>query len=342
MNYTISEFIKQLIKKKGYSKEKIAEEAQITVQGFYKWLAKSDEYWNINSLMILARILNFEVNIRGDEINIMENSNERNLNELKETYSMYKNFGDYSIVYIYTPNSNLNCDRPPEIMEDMFIFSSKENCLREFPDNNAIELYGLLDNKTNTLVLDSLIDIYPFKAESYYYLNLATPIEKTDDGYEVVCKFDKSNTKLVKAYAKIEIINGEISIKEYINHNKDGYYIGFALMNCDKTTSKDFRTWYETLDLAILGDENLSRYQLDRRYFDRQGNEIFEEDIIIKKGFEEGLEWLEEESKESEINKYFKKYESLRIEKIDNDLFFNIRGKLFNIEELNLMTWEKI
>lgn len=289
-DYKISNFIKALRKERKYTIAGLADKCGIGIRGFNKWLKKTDREWSMDSLMILSEILDFKIIINGGMIKIMRNNEELNNLErnTREVYSVYKDFGDYSIVNLYTPNGNLSYDETPELLEDFFVFSTEAECREEFPNDNPIKVYGLLNNSTNYIEVERLISIYPYQAEGYYYFNLAPVISTTEDGYEVVAEFKDEKIKLVKAGAILDknSILEEYHVKEYTNDLKNKKCIpGFTLLPMEFNNSKDFVGWADNLgyfysDYQFFGDKCIKN-----RYFDRNRNEIFEGDVLVKKGY---------------------------------------------------------
>lgn len=246
-NCKISNFIKELRKERKYTIANLADKCGIGVRGISNWFKKNDNEWNVDSLMILSQILDFKIVINGGSIEVMRNNEKLNSVEKNttEVYEVYKNFGDYSIVHLYTPNSNLSFDETPELLEDFFIFSTKEECRNEFPNNNPIKMYGLLNNTTNCIELERLISIYPYKAESYYYFNLAPIISITEDGYEVVAEFEDKNIKLVKAGA---ILDNNLELIRYTNNMEiDRCILGFTLLPMSSNNAEGFVGWSDSL-----------------------------------------------------------------------------------------------
>ncbi|MBQ3423161.1 MAG: hypothetical protein IJH34_16240 [Romboutsia sp.] len=345
----ISNAIKKIRKEKKYSVAAISEKANITAQGFYKWLSKSDNEWNLDSLLILSKILDFKVCINKGEIEIMDNKNVLN-KELIEVvnYEIYKDFGDYSIVNLYTPNGNLSIDDNPSILDECFLYSSKDEFNRELFTESIIKVYGLLNNKTNELEDENMtVSIYPNSAENYYYWHFAPIKGYTDDGYMVVEEF-KEGYKLVKVGGLIDINYSEINdytFKGYTNDLNDSKCIpGFSLLPINKNTSDDFISFSENVNFLYTQVEKLYTRASKKRFFDRNRSEIFYGDILVKKGLPEYLQHSQEMSDDfliitTEINNYFKKYESVRVE---DGFIFNIHGTLYFLDKLNLMEWEVV
>lgn len=351
-DYKISNTIKVLRKEKNYTISGLADECGIGLRGFNKWLKKTDREWSIDSLMILSEILDFKITINGGMIEIMRNYEELNSLEKnnKEIYSVYKDFGDYSIVNLYTPNSNLNFDDIPELLEEFFVFSSEMECKREFPDNNPVKMYGLLNNKTNCIELERLTSIYPYKAESYYYFHLAPTIAYTEDNYEIVAEFEDIGYKLVKAGALLEKVNNDsYEVEEFTNNLRDDRCIpGFTLLPTYLNNSKDFSGWSENLEFLYSSYDFLNNKCISNRYFDRNRNEIFNDDVIINKGFNPNMEDIFDDEYFNgidnyfgNIDKYYRKGESIRVEKVNGNLGFDIKGNWFFLDKINLLKWEK-
>lgn len=355
-DYTISEYIKALRKERNYTMVNLANECGIGLRGFNKWLKKTDREWSVDSLIILSKILDFEIKISGGIIKIMKNTNTiQNENtmliENKEVYDTFKNFGDYSIVHLYTPNTNLNFDETPDLLEDFFIFSNVEECMKEFPDSSPVKMYGLLNNNTNCIELERLVSIYPYKAINYYYSHLAPVISYTDDNYEIVGVFE-DNTKLVRAGVILEEYNGfgNHEIKSFTNNLKDDDCIpGFVSISEFYNHSKDFGKWSESVEFLYSDYDLFNTKTIGYRYFDRNRNEIFNDDLLVNKGFSEDIldmfnedDFRDIEKSYGKVNNYHRIEESLRVEMEDNKLGFEIKGIWFSLNELNLLKWQKV
>lgn len=340
-DYKISNFIKALRKERKYTIAGLADECGIGIRGFNKWLKKTDREWSLDSLMILSEILDFKIIINGGMIEVMKNNKESNNLEknTREVYSVYKDFGDYSIVNLYTPNSNLSSDEVPELLEDFFIFSNEIECKTEFPNDNPIRVYGLLNNSTNCIEIERLISIYPYKAESYYYFNLAPVISITEDGYEVVEEFEDEKMKLVKAGL---ILDDDFKLKEWTKNTElDKCILGFILLPANYNSSKDFIGWSD--NLHYLYSEYIPSCRIiNDRFFDRNRNEIVEDDILVNKGFADDMKDIFNEDDYKELDRYFREHETVRIEKFGRYLEFNLRGNWHTLDELNLLKWEKV
>lgn len=349
MNNKISNFIKDIRKEKRFPVIALADKIGITVQGLYKWLNKLDNEWSIDSLLILSEILDFKVIIEKGEVKIMRNEVENTIvkeNEY-ELYEVYENLGDYSIINIYTPNSNLNYDEKPVLLEDdLFLFSTEKECKAAFENCNPIKMYGLLNNETNTITTGSIIDIYPYKAKAYYYYNIAKNLEKTKDGYEIIEKFKDKKIQIVKANLLIECDDNKCALIGHsgeINKDSEGLN-GFLLVDIDDSDGLNVLSWSDNLEFIYKNNLKDVDPSTRTRYFDINRNEIVEGDILVKRGITHENDFMYEDDYDDKklINKYFKNHETIRIDNISNELTFNLRGTVFSLNELDLLMWEKI
>lgn len=349
-DYKIWNMIKKLIEEKGYSYAAVCRMMtnDTSPQKFQKWKNRPDDCWNIGVLLELSEVLNFTVNIKEGRVEVMENK-ECLLNEVNEnstmTYEVYKKLDDnYSIVNLYTPTSNINYDDEPSLMEEMFVCSTKEECEELFPGYKPVKCYALLNNQTNIIEKYSTIDFYPTKAETYYYYHKAPVIEYTDDKYSVVAVFEEEGFKLVKAGGFLDLDDSPkgYTFAGYTNDLKDEKCLpGFTLLPIEKNTSEDFISWATNVGYLYGLDENLRKWYAPRRYFDRKRNEIFEDDVLVKKGYEPDMKYMKEELDENReyLNDEFRKYESVRVLK---GFGFNLSGLWFGLHNLNLLEWERI
>lgn len=349
MNNKISSFIKEIRKEKRYPVIALADKIGITVQGLYKWLNKTDSEWNIDSLLMLSEILEFKVIIEKGEVKIMKNEEEETIvKENKyELYEVYENLGDYSIIHIYTPNSNLNYDERPVLLEDdLFLFSTEKECKAAFENCNPVKMYGLLNNKTNIVIMDSMIDIYPYKAKAYYYYSLAKNLEKTKDGYEIIERFEDRKVQIVKANLLIECDDNKLTLVGHsneINRDSDGFN-GFLLVDIDDSNGLNVLSWSDNLEFIYKNNLKDVNDATRNRYFDINRNEILEGDILVKRGITPENDFVYEDNYKDMklINEYFKNHETIRVESEFNELVFNLRGKVYSLDELDLLMWEKI
>lgn len=349
-NYKISNFIKTLRIEKKYTVADLANKCDIGIRGFSKWLKKTDREWSTDSLIILSKILDFKIIIDEGEIKLMKKNERVNVLERdeREVYSVYKDFGEYSIVNLYTPNSNLSDDETPELLEDFFIFSSEAKCKKEFPENNPVKVYGLLNNTTNYVELERLISIYPYRAEAHYYFNLAPTISLTEDGYEIVDEFEDCGMKLARAGAILEkdSMNNEYYVEAFSNNfRKEEYLPGFVLMPINSNSSEDFIEWTNDFKYLYLNYKPFKNRNITRRHFDKNRNEIVNGDIIVKKCSTrcDEADIHNDDCDRFDMENYFKKHESLRIEKLGGILVFDKgRGLCETLDKLNLLNWERV
>lgn len=347
-NNKISTFINALIKEKKYKKKLLVEDIGISSQGFNNWLKKSDNQWNLDSLMILSKLLGFNLLLDKGEIKLMKENKTIEIERTNEKYEVYRSFGKYSVVYLYTPNGNLNYDETPDLLEESFyLYHTEKECKKAHPYNTAIKLYTLLNNETNEIVLDRLTGIYPYKAESHYYHYLAPTIGYTEDNYEIIEKFEDKNLQIVKAGAFLEFDgNKDYTVSGFSsNPHSDGYLPGFALMPLNGS-SNEFITWANNIEHLYYKHLDLSDMLVRTRYFDLNRDEIFEGDILVKKGITSEVSFLfdDDYKDDNELNSYFKKQETIRVDigSYNSYLAFNIYGMYYNLNELNLLMWEKL
>lgn len=339
MNNNISETIKELRKESGFTVSSLADKCGITVQGLYRWLSKDDEEWNTDSLMLLSKILNFKVIVNGRNIDIFKDNNDIAVDELqRENYSTYKDLDDsYSIVAIYTPNLNLRINEYDkiELVDNFLTFSSKDECEKAYGEGVSAKLYALLSKKTGCIINEDLIDIYPYSIESYYFKELASVIEDIEDGYKIVSKFNEGQIELAKF-----ILEEEKCVDTPCK-------FGLALFSTKNLNSRKLICVNESIEVLYGECKSLESNLVDKRYFDRNMDEIYEGDILVNKGLL-GEEYYEREYlfnlfSKTDLNKYFKKHETIRIKKIYcNELGLNLMGSIYPLDELNLFKWEKL
>lgn len=346
VNTKISDYIRGY-KEKGVSMSSIAKKTDISPQCLNGWLKKPDTYWGLDALMLLSEKLEFEVSIKNGELNIIKGE----LNEMKEkeilntkkviNYEVYKDFGKYAVVYLYTPTSNLNYDEEVELLEDnFFIYPSEEECIENNPKDKPIRIYGLLDKNANELYDSRCSSIYPYEAEGYYYFNKAKVIEKTSDGYDVVYIFEDSKLKLVKAGAILEFFGDEsYKITGYTSDMSDnGGIPGFALMPMDGKTSDDFILWGSNMGYLYAYEISLLDNVIGPRHFDRNRNEIKTGDILVKKGLPWDADYIQEEIDENpRMNAEFEIGETIKVK--EQSLFY-FEGSRYFLNNLHLMEWE--
>lgn len=348
-DYKIWNMIKKLIEEKGYSYAALCRMMtnDTSPQKFQKWKNRPDDCWNISVLLELSEVLNFTVNIKEGRIEVMENKEcLKELNEdLVVTYEVYKKLDDnYSVVNLYTPTSNINYDDEPSLMEEMFVCSTKEECEESFPGYKPVKCYALLNNQTNSIENYNTIDFYPAEAEAHYYYYHAPVIEYTDDNYPVIAIFKEEGFKLVKAGGILDLDDSPngYTFAGYTNDLKDEKCLpGFTLLPIESNSSEDFVSWATNLGYLYGLDERLYKWSMPRRYFDRDRNEIFPGDVIVKKGLPHFLDYMKDEFTDSKenISDYFKKYESIRVE---GCYTFYVHGVNFSLSDLNLLEWERV
>lgn len=371
MDKNVSNLIRELSKEKNITLASLANRCDVSVQCLYKWLSKSDNNWSLSSLMLLSEVLDFKIIVNEGEISVMKNTeyvNKKEESNGEEYKNVYRDFGEYKIVEVYVPNKVLSYDEWPDVLDELLVFPSKEECEKYCPESTAIKYYGLLEVESNSLY-DGL-SVYPYDIEGSYFKYTAPTIDTTEDGYEIVYEFKQEGIKVVRAgiiisdyslhsgnlekainqdlykYSKPLTLEEEMELLE-----KDKYYIGRGLTLLDSNAPNNhmsFISWSQNIDCLYFKSPKLRKSSfLDYRYFDRNRNEIFEGDILVKKDrIEEKDESEELYHPEKEINRVFKKGESIRVYKAYKDgiahLIFNFEGARYTLNYLDLLMWEKV
>lgn len=365
----LSDFIKEMIKKRGMSLEDIASKLFITKQGLHHWIhGRKNVNWKLQNIILLSEILNFDIVVSNGKLSVKENVEDMKndfieksdcvSNSTKEIslannhinqYEIFKTLGKYSIVKLYAPNSNLNDDLEVELLEKgFFIYNSKEECLSEHPQNEAILVYGLVDNETGYMYNENAIYFNPYILETFYYTKLAPTLEKTGDGFEVVLNMDDKGVKIVKVLARVEVINSAFCYPiEYVptdtKNNESGFILGLLAIKSDSSTLENCMWWGTNIENIY---RNLNIQTNTERYFDRLRNEINPGDTLIYKGYKDYMvDWDLDNiySNENLIDNFniddvlvIRNYKDSLIGQNTKEIGLDIK-----LSRLNLLKWEK-
>lgn len=357
----LSGFIQNKMKEKGITQQRIADEIYVTKQAVYNWFKRRRNIdWKIESLLRLSEVLEFELLISkgklyikendemtNKEVNLMLNEKEDILEEVivknkKQDYTVYKNFGDFSIITLYVSNTSINDDIEASLLEGWLdCYNTKEECLKESNCNTVVEVYALLDNNALEVVEECTPSLYHDDIETYYYIFKAKPLEVLEDGYEVVGILNDFNKKVVKAYANINVYNNSAYVVDIYSDYTEGCPLGLILISIEETRVPRNYSWQENIKYIYSSLYNNYNY---KRYFDKERNEI-------KAGHTIQKDILNDYIEEDFYSLYDSRYghmdnytvgDTLNIFSLGNGLGFRHEDKNYDLNSLKLLSWNII
>lgn len=202
----MSRKLKELRIKKGYSLEEIAQMIPVSKQGYHLW-EQGLRAWKIETLTTLSEILDFKITIGNGILEISECIHQNNRREVD---IMLKNteLKGFKIIQLYTGADNINFEER-EILEDVLIYSNKDDAMDVFNTDSLVPIYALYDNEAGSICYNTY-GLDKVRAYSMYYWNYA-PI--LDDNNTIYMNIEK-NIKVSKGYVVIDVYN----------QNEDGTY----------------------------------------------------------------------------------------------------------------------
>lgn len=348
----LSEFILKIMKKRQLSLQKVADVIPISKQGLHNWLQKRKNVnWKLQSLLKLSKLLNFDIVISNGELFVKENEN--NMIKLNEkagfiktspvnttvSYEVYKDFKTHSIIKLYTPNTFINDDIFPSLLEGWFgVYNTPEECFTSSHVTTAIPVYALLDNTTNELIETLLPSIYPDDIETAYYLGYATEIKKTEDGFSIVGIDERYGIKIAKAYAAGKIINSSFYPTNLLPDYTDKAILGIAYINMECNSISEFGSWESNTKYMY---EHLDANYNWNRYFDCDRNEIFAGDIIEYVGNSDS-EFLYEHQEDYCYLHQFGIGDTFKIIEASHMLTITHNNQVYDINALQLLSWKRL
>lgn len=202
----ISKKLKELRAKKGYSLEEIAQMIPVSKQGYHMW-EQGLRSWKLDTLTILSKILDFKITINEGILEISECIIQNNKSEVEIMFNNTELKG-FKVVKLYTGADNINFEEK-EILEEVMIYSSKDEAMDVFNSDSVVPVYALYDNEAGSVCYNTY-GLDKTRAYSVYYWNYAPVL---DDENTVYIDIEK-NIKVSKGYVVIDVDN----------QNEDGTY----------------------------------------------------------------------------------------------------------------------